>query len=76
MNCGIHTYKRQSSGKVVRVKSVDTVAKLRKRPDCVHSITTVTGDIKNDFLETWKDKEIVRLARENPDWEQYKVTEE
>jgi hypothetical protein len=71
----IHTYKRQSSGKVVRVKSVDTVAKLRKRPDCVHSITTVTGDIKNDFLDFWKDKELYRLATENPTWDLDKCIE-
>jgi len=65
----IHVYKRQKNGRVVRSKSVNTVAKLKKSPGHCHSITTVTSDIKNDFLSYWKDKKIWELAHENPGWD-------
>ena len=72
----IHTYKRKLNGEVTRVKTVDTISKLRKRPDCVHSITTVTSELRNDFIENvWKPKKIMAESRANPDWDLSKITE-
>jgi len=60
----------------VRSKSVNTIAKLRKSPNCVHSITAVTGELKSDFIDhIWLPKKIMELSRKNPEWELAQITE-
>lgn len=72
----IHAYRRQKNGKVVRSKTVNTMGKLKKSPDHCHSITAVTSDIRNDFLDNvWKDSKIIEIARANPDWDVAKCQE-
>lgn len=63
-----HYYTKTEAGRITLSKSVNTVAKARKSKTRVYaSVTTKLAYAPNAFMSHWKDKEIVRLAREHPE---------
>jgi len=63
-----HYYSKTKDGRITLSKSVTSPATARKSKTKVYaSVTTKLAYAPNAFMSQWKDKEIVRLAREHPD---------
>ena len=73
----IHAYKRKKDGTVIRLKSVNTIGKLKRHPTAFHSCTGACGVVPNFFIDKmWKPKRIMELARQYPDHTQAQIEEE
>jgi hypothetical protein len=63
-----HYYSKTKDGRITLSKSVTSPATARKSKTKVYaSVTTKLAYMPSPFMDGWKDREIVRLARENPD---------